>query len=136
MFTKDDLSKRPPFNSSTYAMQNGTNAGYSTLEDADAQASLSIPYVKISTAVCDDRISKFKKHMRNEERLQTIIDESHGIKREKPKLIERNTVDLDAWKVMPETRFYDPASAGTLKKGRKPYPDILSSTVEKRISQF
>ncbi|KAK8834160.1 hypothetical protein M9Y10_039358 [Tritrichomonas musculus] len=136
MFTKDDLAKRPPFNSSTYAMQNGANAGYSTLKDADAKASLLIPYVQLPTSVCDDRIHKFKKHMRNEERLQKIIDESHGIKREKPKLTERNTVDLEAWKILPETRFYDPASAGILKKGRKPYSEILSSTVEKRITQF
>jgi hypothetical protein len=44
--------------------------------------------------------------------------------------VERNTVDLEAWAVMPETRLY------AADKGRKPFAEMVHSRIAQVMEQF
>ncbi|OHS97469.1 hypothetical protein TRFO_36332 [Tritrichomonas foetus] len=110
----------------------GTRSPYNALNDVEAA---SLPYVRIPLSSCEDRIHKFQRHTATENRLTDFVLRSQGINTEKPPLKERNTVDVEAWKILPETRFYDPSTT-TRKKGRRPYREILNSTVNRQMDQY
>jgi hypothetical protein len=100
------------------------------------ESSVTLPYIKIPTSGLDDRIHKYRKYTEQEATLTEIIDESEGISHEPPPLKDRMTVDPVGWKVLPETRFFHEGEAAPVRKGRRPYSQILESRIGQTLDQF
>jgi hypothetical protein len=64
------------------------------------------------------------------------VNESRGIREEEPRLIERNTVDVEAWAVLPDTRLFAAEAVQTVRKGRRPFAEILNSQIEQAMGHF
>lgn len=131
---RNQLSNRPPFTNTVGITSHSGTVGYSSLHDVDAEASLAIPYIKINTSNCNDRVHKFQKHEEQEIKLTKVILQDQLPKEESPKpKKERSAWNINELKVLSETRFYYP---GQSTKGRRPYEEILQSTVDKQLNQF
>lgn len=111
----------------------GTRSQFNALEDTEAA---SLPSVTIPTRGLDDRIHKYQKHVATEQRLTRVVQESNGTLPVEIHLKERNTVDLKAWKLLPEVRFYASDNDRQFTKGRRPYKEILASKIDKTLDQF
>jgi hypothetical protein len=111
----------------------GSGPLYNALEDDD---SIGLPYVKIGTSGLDDRIHKYQRHVRTEKRLTGLIKESHGIRDLEPKVPERNTLDLEGWKTLQDTRIFAVDAGGGRAKGRRPFAEILNSRIDEAMGHF
>jgi hypothetical protein len=111
----------------------GSGPLYNALEDED---SVNVPYVKIPTDGLDDRIHKYLQHTKTEDRLSRLVNESHGISVEEPQITERNTVDVKGWTVLPDTRLYVEDEIQAVKKGRRPFSEILHSKIDEAMGHF
>jgi hypothetical protein len=93
-----------------------------------------IPNLRVNASDLSDPMQKFHMNMAKEKRLATIIAQSHGIQDEGLKLIERDTMNLQRWKVLAETRFYEGGPGA--KKGRRVVSHKFNSRIGDVLDAF
>ena len=112
----------------------GPRSPYSALSDV---AAASLPSVRLSTASCDDRITRYRRHAEHEAQLTKFVRESQGIPPPQQKFKDRVTFDPEAWRLIPESRVYGHNTNGIpVRKGRRPFTQVLESRVGTALGHF
>lgn len=95
---------------------------------------VNMPTITLGTKGLEDKVHKYNEHAKKERELTKFITQNSGTYVEPQKLKERNTIDLVAWRLQPETRFYTPDK--TIPKGKKLNSQKFKSSVGKELGQF
>ena len=97
----------------------------------------SIRKMRLSTASCDDRITRYRRHAEHEAQLTKFVRESQGIPPPQQKFKDRVTFDPEAWRLIPESRVYGHNTNGIpVRKGRRPFTQVLESRVGTALGHF
>ena len=111
----------------------GTRSPYCELYDIEAA---SLPFLKIPTNKCEDRIHKYQRHAATEQKLTAIVLQSHGITQEPPSFKERKTIDVQTWRIMPDTRIFNAMMENGAPKGKRPFPEVSHSTISSVMDEY
>jgi hypothetical protein len=106
---------------------------YGALEDEEAA---DIPYVKIPTDGLRDRIHNNRKRNQHEEQLARMVRDTDGSELEPFGFRERNTVDVEGWKRLPDVRSFVASGPDPVRKGRRPFSEILHSRIDEAMGHF
>ena len=94
------------------------------------------PTLRFPTSGLNDRVHNFQEHARQEAVLERFVRAENGIPDEKPKLRERDTMDVHSWRVLPETRFFAFPGDLPVAKGKRIFPAKYRDGVAAAMSQF
>jgi hypothetical protein len=111
----------------------GSGPVYGALGDEEA---VELPYVRIPTDGLKDRIHKYRHHVQKEETLRKYVREIDGNTFEEVKTPERVTFETEAWKRLEDVRAFGVDSPTGLRKGRRPFAEILHSQIDEAMGHF
>ena len=105
-----------------------------TLSTLSLDEPVDFPKITLGTKGLEDKVHKYHENNKKEQELTKFIQTKTGNYIEPPILKERNTVDLVAWRLQPETKFYCPDKE--FPKGKKQFELKFKSTLNKEMNQF
>lgn len=92
------------------------------------------PSLKLKTDNLEDRVHKYQRKIQHDKKLEQIVKESTGDDHPVPNFKERNTLDTQAWRILPETRFF--GADGPSPKGTRIFSKKFNSVIENTINNF
>lgn len=95
------------------------------------------PSLHVNTSRLDDRVHKYQKHAKREQKLVEFINEktNGNQKIDENKKLENNYFNVNS-KVLPETRFFGGPQDVIRHKGTKIFPQKFSSCISETLNQF